>query len=230
MALDAQLLGELSCHSSAILHHYDWLGSALTYGHFITPENYLRSEGLLEWGYEAARRPTGGGIIFHTGDLAFSVLIPAAHPCFRANTMDSYALVNKAVMNAVETFMFQLGNPLSLLEQTPQPEHSGAERFCMAHPTRYDVMVGGRKVAGAAQRRTRDGVLHQGSICLTTVEERCLKAVLSHAEIVQMMKGTSYPLLGEAASIEKVEEARSILRGLLEIEIEKIGGNNHDKT
>jgi lipoate-protein ligase A len=35
---------------------------------------------------------------------------------------------------------------------------------CFANPVRADVLVDGRKVAGAAQRRTRAGLLHQGSI------------------------------------------------------------------
>jgi lipoate-protein ligase A len=35
---------------------------------------------------------------------------------------------------------------------------------CFANPVRADVMVDRRKIAGAAQRRTRRGLLHQGSI------------------------------------------------------------------
>jgi lipoate-protein ligase A len=35
---------------------------------------------------------------------------------------------------------------------------------CFANPVHADVLVNGRKVAGAAQRRTRAGLLHQGSI------------------------------------------------------------------
>jgi len=35
---------------------------------------------------------------------------------------------------------------------------------CFANPVRADVMIHGRKVAGAAQRRTRAGLLQQGSI------------------------------------------------------------------
>jgi lipoate-protein ligase A len=35
---------------------------------------------------------------------------------------------------------------------------------CFANPVRADVLVNGQKVAGAAQRRTRTGLLHQGSI------------------------------------------------------------------
>jgi len=35
---------------------------------------------------------------------------------------------------------------------------------CFANPVRADVMIDGRKIAGAAQRRTRRGLLQQGSI------------------------------------------------------------------
>ena len=35
---------------------------------------------------------------------------------------------------------------------------------CFANPVHADVVIDGRKVAGAAQRRTRRGLLQQGSI------------------------------------------------------------------
>jgi len=35
---------------------------------------------------------------------------------------------------------------------------------CFANPVRADIMINGRKIAGAAQRRTRRGLLQQGSI------------------------------------------------------------------
>ncbi len=35
---------------------------------------------------------------------------------------------------------------------------------CFANAVTADVLVRGRKIAGAAQRRTRAGLLHQGSI------------------------------------------------------------------
>src|SRR5260370_40010845 len=39
-----------------------------------------------------------------------------------------------------------------------------SRRLCFANPVAADVMIDIRKVAGAAQRRTRIGLLHQGSI------------------------------------------------------------------
>jgi len=44
------------------------------------------------------------------------------------------------------------------------PQGRGYSSHCFANPVRADVIVNGRKVAGAAQRRTRAGLLHQGSI------------------------------------------------------------------
>ncbi len=45
----------------------------------------------------------------------------------------------------------------------PQGRGYGRQ-LCFANPVRADVMVNGQKVAGAAQRRTRGGLLHEGSI------------------------------------------------------------------
>jgi len=45
------------------------------------------------------------------------------------------------------------------------PQGRGYSRhLCFANPVSADVMIDSRKVAGAAQRRTRIGLLHQGSI------------------------------------------------------------------
>ncbi len=37
---------------------------------------------------------------------------------------------------------------------------------CFAKPVRFDIVSGAGKLSGAAQRRTREGMLHQGSILL----------------------------------------------------------------
>ena len=43
-------------------------------------------------------------------------------------------------------------------------DHGSCDNNCFANPVRADVMMDGRKIAGAAQRRTRRGLLQQGSI------------------------------------------------------------------
>src|SRR5262249_34411803 len=124
-----------------------------------------------------ARRPTGGGIIFHHCDLSFSVLIPASHPGFSLNTLDNYAFVNAAVIEAVKKFLGSNSDPKLLKdESTPLDEYT--RHFCMANPTKYDVMINGCKVGGGAQRRTKKCLLHQGTIALSIPTDEFLKAVL----------------------------------------------------
>jgi len=53
-----------------------------------------------------------------------------------------------------------VGNRRSLSSAVADRRHND----CFANPVRADVMIDGRKVAGAAQRRTQQGLLQQGSI------------------------------------------------------------------
>jgi len=57
---------------------------------------------------------------------------------------------------------------------------TGGGYSCFANPVHADVMIDGRKVAGAAQRRTRWGLLQQGSI----------QNISIHNELAQRFAGT----------------------------------------
>lgn len=214
MALDQRLLDELDPAGAPIFHAYDWDGECATYGYFVRPERYLDLEAAAQRGVTLARRPTGGGIIFHTTDLAFSVLIPAGHPAYSVNTLDNYAFVNRTVLLTIEQFC---GRPLDaqlLPDEMPQ-KGSACCNFCMAKPTQYDVMVGGRKVGGAAQRRTKAGFLHQGSIALGMTDAVLLQAVLRDGAVVDAMQRNSFPLLDGVCDAHQLAEARHMLRDLL---------------
>ena len=163
MSIDQELLFSLQAHPRPILHLYDWSSPSATYGYFSNPWPYLAKEALIKWGIQLAKRPTGGGLIFHQFDLAFSFLLPATHACFSLNTLANYSLVNSLVAEVVRPF---LAKRPTLEQKTASTPKSPLSSFCMASVTIYDVVIAGRKIAGAAQRRTSHGLLHQGSICL----------------------------------------------------------------
>lgn len=225
MAWDEELLSGLSGqNANPILHLYDWSGPSATYGHFIDPSKLLCMSSAEAHGLQLARRPTGGGLIFHMTDWAFSVLVPAGHPAFSVNTLENYAFVNKMVMEVVGKFSGKQA-ALSLLPAEEKAE--GAVRhFCMAKPTRYDVMLNGRKVGGGAQRRTRSGFLHQGTISLALPDEAFLDKILLPGTCVsQAMRSNTCTLLDGKADAKQIAEARSMMADLFMTQVQITKGD-----
>lgn len=178
MSSDYQKLLEGPSHP--ILRFYQWKHPAATYGYFTDPNTLIT-------GLDLGRRPTGGGIIFHTHDLAFSIIIPSTHPAYTINTLDNYAYVNKKIIQALHTLDPNLN--LSLFPSTEKRQHN----FCWEGPTPYDIVLEGKKAVGAAQRRTRQGILHQGSICLTLPDEAFLNKHLFSQETIQAILKENHP-------------------------------------
>ena len=104
--------------------------------------------------------------MFHLWDLAFSVAVPADFAGVTMNTLDNYEFVNRRVLRAVEEFL-KKRSELVLTPSDSAALDASCRRFCMAQPTKYDVVAHGRKIAGSAQRKRKGGFLHQGTIALT---------------------------------------------------------------
>lgn len=210
MQLDSRLLENLDPNGKAILHLYSWASPSATYGYFIKPYDLLQEEGVKKWGISLARRPTGGGIVFHVTDLAFSVLVPANHEGFSEHTLANYQYINKKVLEAVHLCLKEAD--LNLLPEEPIPLDSSCENFCMAKPTIYDVMIGSKKVAGAAQRKRKQGFLHQGSISIALPNEKLLQEVLApNTKVLESMQKSTYTLLKEGSSKNDLNEIRFLL-------------------
>lgn len=182
MAIDYAFLRDLPNIQQPILHLYDWEGESATFGHFLDPYKYLDRNAVKNQGLQLAKRPTGGGIIFHLTDFAYSLLIPASHPNYSVNTLQNYAFVNNIIAKVMQKFLGTNEVP-NLLQSEPQISNPYAKHFCMAQPTQYDVMWGGKKIGGGAQRRTKYGFLHQGTISLIKPDLGFLENVLIHGDL-----------------------------------------------
>lgn len=204
MEQDIKLLEGLSANPTPLVHFYEWERESATYGHFLNPSSFVNLKALSDYGLELARRPTGGGLVFHLTDFAFSIVIPSSYPGYSSNTLESYAFVNQIVAKVVSPFLRQhqpslwmgegccIQDPLSVKEN-----RSTSPSFCMAKPTKYDVMVGGKKVGGAAQRRTKFGFLHQGTISLTAPPWTLFDKWILDQKILEAMKGHTFCLAEE---------------------------------
>jgi lipoate-protein ligase A len=151
MAADEALLETVS---NPTLRFYRWRGPALSFGYFGA---YADVEDQRE-SREIVRRWTGGGVVPHGEDLTYSVIIPARHSFFSRSSLEIYSELHDAIRQAL------IANGVeATLAGAVAPKVS---EHCFANAVRSDVLSDGRKIAGAAHRRSRAGLLHQGSIQL----------------------------------------------------------------
>ncbi len=189
MAIDEALLEEADL---PILRFYGWNRPALSFGYFgkfadLGPEANER---------DVVRRWTGGGSVPHGDDLTYSLITPANDPASAQGPTAIYAAMHNAIRDALQAEGIAAG-----LAAAAAPKVSDA---CFANPVRDDVMLGLRKIAGAAQRRTRLGFLHQGSIQLPSLSvsfrERFaagLASVIERREIPERVRERSEQLAAE---------------------------------
>jgi lipoate-protein ligase A len=215
MHLDQELLSQLDSQSEPILHLYEWENDSATYGYFLNPYDFLNEDAVKKKGLHLAKRPTGGGIIFHLCDFAFSVLIPATHPGYSISTLENYALINRMVVRTLER-VADSPHRLELLKQDPMPLDHSSKQFCMAKPTKYDVIMDGRKIGGAAQRRTKQGFLHQGTICIATLPAHYLSEILlPNTRVIEAMQANSASLLGDSWTPLQLLEVKAQIKEAL---------------
>jgi lipoate-protein ligase A len=161
MAIDEALL---ECAAVPSIRFYRWHSPALSFGYFGKFAHVASYAGERD----LVRRWTGGGIVFHGDDLTYSIVIPANDEAFSESSVSIYEKVHRALCDALEgngkrAVIAGGGDPGSAADAIRTAFNAGSYN-CFANPVRADVMVDGRKIAGAAQRRMRRGLLQQGSI------------------------------------------------------------------
>ena len=162
MAIDEALLEDAG---QPAIRFYRWDHPALSFGYFgrfADVENH-------ECQGDIVRRWTGGGIVFHGEDLTYSLIIPSHSPSFSESTMSIYEKVHGALTRALH-LNGKCAELVAVAAVSDRRNQNGSairdRRYnnCFANPVRADVLWNGQKIAGAAQRRTRRGLLQQGSI------------------------------------------------------------------
>jgi lipoyl(octanoyl) transferase len=183
MAIDEALLEFVTI---PLIRFYRWQFPALSFGYFGRFTNVAR----YQCERDLVRRWTGGGIVFHGQDLTYSLVIPASDTAFTESAISIYEKIHRALCDALS----ETGQPAVVAAGAdPGPGSvtvatrtgiGDAGYSCFANPVRADVMIDGRKIAGAAQRRTRRGLLQQGSIqgieFKNSLTEQFAQALSSH--------------------------------------------------
>lgn len=218
MAKDSKLLENLGKNQQRLLHFYEWDRPSATFGFFSNPHKFIKESAISSKSLSLAKRPTGGGIIFHIWDFTFSLLMPASDPQFSINTLDNYQMVNRMVIHAIKQVCGELHLDLTLLQEEAPSLNVHCSCFCMAKPSLADVMWKRKKVAGGAQRRTKHGFLHQGTISLCSPDLNFLREVIHlDCDILEEIHKYSGALLPHTATPkEKVDFKNKLKKCLIE--------------
>ena len=163
MAIDALMLSEGALNGHAQWRLYGWTRPAVTFGY--SQEWNFISSNLGAFDGEIIRRATGGGIVDHRYDLTYAMSLPPQHTLFRAPALEVYRDLHQCVADSLH----KLGHAAELAPCEACGRESGrpfAGGICLKAPEPFDVVVAGtlRKLAGAAMKRSREGILLQGSL------------------------------------------------------------------
>ena len=149
MALDEALL---LVAKNPCLRLYRWSAPAATFGYAQRLADVRLRVGALP----LVRRWTGGGIVFHGADLTLALAVPAGVEICRKNSGDIYHEIHRALLRGVREFI-----PNARLAE---PSDCLAGPACFEAPALHDLLSGGVKICGGALRRSRLGILYQGSL------------------------------------------------------------------
>jgi len=150
MAMDELLLAE---SDGVVYRFYEWAQPTTSIGYFGDSSDILTK-------HRAVRRPTGGGMVEHGvgSDFTYSVIVSSTIARdLELKPRASYRLIHGALVAALRQFGID-----AVLAGVNEPTSGGAA--CFVNPVGDDVMLGGNKIAGAGQKRSRGAFLHQGSV------------------------------------------------------------------
>jgi len=152
MALDEALLHSAPRLGQPALRFYGWTEPAASFGYFQKHAVIERLTSLRP----LVRRPTGGGLVLHDADWTYSLVFPPTHFWYQLSATNSYRGVHEWIRAALAR--------LGVAAELAPACRKTLPGQCFQGHEMYDLLHSGQKIAGAAQRRTRDGLLIQGSL------------------------------------------------------------------
>ena len=168
MATDEAIF--ISCQqgmSPPTLRLYGWQPPAISLGYFQKLESAVDMEECRRRGIDVVRRLTGGRAVLHHHELTYAVIAPENVPPFSPRVLDTYMTIGSCLLNALNGFGLN-AHWVALRDKrrggTALPRHETAS--CFSAPSWYEIMVGGKKICGSAQKRGSGVFLQHGSILI----------------------------------------------------------------
>ncbi len=215
MAVDAALMDRARATKEATLRVYGWRRPTLSFGRHESVRARFSAERLESLDVDAVRRPTGGRVLLHEGEVTYSVTAPAPAD---ESVRDGFARINRLLMSALS----RLGVGVAVAPHG-RALRPGADA-CFAEPSAGELTLNGRKLVASAQLRDQGALLQHGSILLVDCQVRI--AELASAPIATPQPGAT--LEGALGRPVTRHEVRDALRAALEAEVGPVEALNAD--
>ena len=142
------------------LRFYGWRPAAVSLGYFQKTSREIDVGACRQAGIDIVRRPTGGKAVLHEHELTYSLVAAADHPLFTGDVAGTYRVVSACIVEALR----RLGLAPEVACEGRSAAGMPLEGYCFAAPSRYELLVGGRKICGSAQVRSGGVFLQHGSL------------------------------------------------------------------
>ncbi len=160
MVFDGELYGHFK-EGQAVFRIYGWEPVAVSAGFSQNIDEIIDTEKCREDGVDTVKRMTGGGALFHSGEITYSMALSGE--IFKTMTArETYAVTTAFLIH----FYRSLGLDVSYWGANSSLEKNDSSGFCLAGREKYDIVIDGKKIGGSAQKRRRGVIFQHGSIPL----------------------------------------------------------------
>lgn len=167
MAVDQKLLARAqSGETIPSLRFYAWNPPAVSLGRFQKIETAVNAEACKHRSIDIVRRITGGRAVLHHQELTYSIVARLDNPLFPSDVLGAYKIIATGLLAGLRN----LGIPAEMVSRggrhTALVKKEGKDPACFSSLSWYEIVAGGRKIVGSAQRRLSHAFLQHGSILL----------------------------------------------------------------
>jgi lipoate-protein ligase A len=186
MAIDSALLEAVMAGAAPVLRLYRWAPPTLSFGRNQPARDRYAMDVARKLGIAFVRRPTGGQAVLHDDELTYAVIAPIDRV---GRPRAAYALVNRAIVAGLAFLGLEAGiarpgeaeghgngagageGPLNARNGSEHPGGAAPDgpnwgAACFRRPAGGEVVIGGAKLVGSAQRVEGRTILQHGSILM----------------------------------------------------------------
>jgi lipoate-protein ligase A len=164
--------------SSPTVRFYAWLAPSVSVGYFQQIDRDIDLAACRERSIDIVRRPTGGKAVFHGQDLTYAVVGIEQRDGFPADILGTYRIISRCLIRGLR----EIGIEAQMAEEGRALPETPAKASCFSAPSRYELLVQGRKICGSAQVRSHGSFLQHGSLLLAFDPLRTGELLLPHQE------------------------------------------------